>query len=135
MSWIDTQFKEPERRDFAKLDMIGDALEGIFAGTEDITGKFGSDVHVLVRTGTTSEGEAIVKALRTNQRLLAQIAPVKRGARIRIEYVDDRANDGVGRDGKPLNPTKLYRVQVDDGRAAHAAPAPAATGTDDDIPF
>jgi hypothetical protein len=88
-----------------------------------------------VRTGTTSEGEAIIESLRTNQRLLAQIAPVKRGARIRIEYVDDRPNDGVDREGAPLNPTKLYRVQVDDGRAAHAAPAPAATGTDDDIPF
>jgi hypothetical protein len=35
MGWIDTQFKEPERRDFAKLDMIGDSLEGIFAGTEE----------------------------------------------------------------------------------------------------
>jgi hypothetical protein len=136
MGWIDTQFKEPERVNFAKLDMIGDSLEGIFVGTEERKNNFGrTEVHVLVRTGTTSEGEALIESLRTNQRLLAQIASVKRGARIRIEYVDDRPNDGVDREGRALQPTKLYRVQVDDGRAVQSAPAPAATGTDDDIPF
>ena len=30
--WLDTQFEEPERESFVKLDMIGDFIEGTGAG-------------------------------------------------------------------------------------------------------
>lgn len=126
MGWVDTNFEEPERIQFAKLDLIGDVLEGIFAGTEERKNSFGkTEVHIKVKTGVTGDGEAIIESLRTNQRLLAQVAAVKRGAQIRIEYVSDRPNEGVGRDGRPLSPTKLYKVQVDDGKSA----------TTDGVPF
>jgi hypothetical protein len=134
MAWTDTKFEEPERVQFAKLEQIGDALEGVFAGTTERQNNFGrKEVHVLVKTGTSEDGEALIESLRTNQRLLAQVASVRRGALIRIEYVDDRPNEGVDREGKPLSPTKLFRVQVDDGKQAPAAPARVAAS--DDIPF
>lgn len=128
MAFVDTHFKEPEIVKFAKLELIGDAIEGVFVGTEEATGKFGKEVHIRVKTGEADDGEAVIESLRANQRLLAQVASVKRGALIRIEYVDDKMNDGVARDGTPLKPTKLYRVQVDDGKRA----AVPATG---EIPF
>lgn len=124
MAWRETQFEEPERVQFAKLDLIGDNIEGVFAGTQERKNNFGrTEVHVLIKTGEGPDG-AIVESLRTNQRLLAQVASVKRGARIRIEYVDDRPNEGVDREGRPLQPTKLFRVQVDDGKADVSTPAP-----------
>lgn len=129
MGWYEPSFEEPARVQFAKLDMIGDSVEGIFAGTEERKNNFGkTEVHVLIKTGETEDGP-LIESLRTNQRLLAQVASVKRGAKIRIEYVDDRANDGVARDGTPMKPTKLFKVQVDDGKA----PAPAQRN--EDIPF
>lgn len=123
MAWVSTNFEEPERIQFAKLDLIGDAIEGIFAGTEERKNNFGkNEVHIRIKTGeNTDTGEVIVESLRANQRLLAQVAPIKRGQRVRIEYVSDRMNDGVGRDGTPLKPTKLYDVQIDDGKGGIAA--------------
>src|SRR3954466_7845743 len=119
MAWVDTKFEEPKRVQFAKLEQIGDVLEGVFAGTVEQQNSFGrKEVHILVKTGTSPDGEAEIESLRTNQRLLAQVASVRRGALIRIEYVDERPNEGVDREGRPLSPTKLFRVQVDDGRAA-----------------
>lgn len=121
MAWIEPQFEEPERVQFAKLELIGDHIEGVFAGTQERKNNFGrTEVHVLIKTGETPEGETVIESLRTNQRLLAQVASVKRGSRVRIEYVDDRPNEGVDREGRPLSPTKLFRVQVDDGKAAAA---------------
>src|SRR6266849_11001118 len=119
--WTDTVFEEPERVQFAKLDLIGDSIEGVFAGTNERKNNFGkTEIHVLIKTGETPEGETIIESMRTNQRLLAQVASVKRGARIRIEYIDDRPNEGVDREGRPLQPTKLFRVQVEDGKTATA---------------
>jgi len=119
MAFVDTQFEEPEIVRFAKLELIGDAIEGIFAGTEERQNNFGKkEVHIKVKTGEAEDGEAVIESLRANQRLLAQVASIKRGAKVRIEYVEDRANDGVARDGTPLKPTKIYRVQVDDGKQA-----------------
>jgi hypothetical protein len=137
MAWTDTQFEEPEIVKFAKLDQIGDDLEGIFAGTEERQNSFGKkEVHVKIKTGEGPDGEAVIESLRTNQRLLAQVASVRRGARMRIEYVEDRPNDGVDREGKPLSPTRLYRVQVDNGAtAAKSQPVPSRAVSDDDIPF
>jgi len=123
MGWTDTVFEEPVRVQFAKLDLIGDDIEGVFAGTEERKNNFGkSEVHILIKTGHTQEGEPVMESLRANQRLLAQVASVKRGTKIRIEYVSDQPNDGVDKQGNPLKPSKLYRVQVDDGKSA--APAP-----------
>lgn len=127
MAWTKTKFEEPDDIRFVKLNKIGDAVEGIFAGTKERKNNFGkSEVQILVKTGENEDKSPILEGLTANQRLLAQIAPVKRGASIRIEYVDDKQNDGVDREGKPLSPTKLYDVMVDDGKPAAAA-APAAT--------
>jgi hypothetical protein len=134
MAWTDTQFEEPEIVKFAKLEEIGDSIQGIFAGTEERQNNFGrKEVHIKIKTGESQDGEAEIESLRTNQRLLAQVASVKRGAMIRIEYVEDRHNDGVDREGQPLKPTKLYRVQVDNGANASRPAAPSTQSND--IPF
>lgn len=131
MEWEDTEFQEPERLDFAKFSQHGDAIEGVFLETRERKNDFGkNEVHALVMTGKTDDGTPTVAWVRTNQRLLAQVAPVKRGQRIRIEYVSDQPNDGVGRDGKPLSPTKLFRVRV-----AKSGPAKPQPQGEDDIPF
>jgi hypothetical protein len=131
MAYVETVFEEPEIVKFAKLELIGDSIEGIFAGTEERKNNFGkTEVQIKIKTGTGPEGEPIIESLRANQRLLAQVAAVKRGAKIRIEYVDDRMNDGVDREGRPLKPTKLFKVEVDDGRAAATSKA-----NEEDIPF
>lgn len=140
MAYVDTEFEEPERIMFAKLESIGDSIEGIFAGTEERKNNFGkTEVHARIKTGESEDGEAIIESLRTNQRLLAQVASIKRGARIRIEYVDDRENEGVDRQGNALKPTKLFRVQVDDGKIPVQVQAPAqglgGIPREDDIPF
>ena len=141
MAFVDTEFEEPERVQFAKLNAIGDSLEGIFAGTEERKNTFGkTEVHIKIKTGTADDGSANIESLRANQRLLAQIASVRRGALVRIEYVADQENDGVDREGQPLKPTKLYRVMVDNDKnvatpgAAKAKRSNAALD-DDKIPF
>lgn len=122
MAWIKTKFEEPSDVRFVKLNRIGDAVEGIFAGTAERKNNFGkNEVQILIKTGENEDKSPIIEAMTANQRLLAQIAPVKRGAAIRIEYVADKPNDGVDRDGKPLSPTKLYEVMVDDGKPAPVA--------------
>lgn len=137
MEWTDTEFEEPEIIKFAKLDNIGDTIEGVFAGTEERQNNFNkTEVHVRIKTGEGPEGEPVIESLRANQRLLAQVAPVKRGSMIRIEYTEDRANDGVGRDGRPLSPTKLYRVQMANGKPQSQRPtAQQKPPQGDDIPF
>jgi hypothetical protein len=133
MDWVDTKFEEPEIIAFARLDHIGDFIEGVFAGTEERQNNFGrKEVHIKIRTGDGPDGEAVLESLRANQRLLAQVASVKRGSMVRIEYVEDRPNDGVDREGRPLSPTKLYRVQVANGVAAQR---PAQQSNANDIPF
>jgi hypothetical protein len=134
MAYVETVFEEPEIVKFAKLELIGDSVEGIFVGTEERKNNFGkNEVHIKIKTGTGPEGESVIESMRANQRLLAQVAAVKRGAKIRIEYVDDRMNDGVDREGRPLKPTKLFKVEVDDGQKA--APAKSKAQNEDDIPF
>lgn len=139
MAWVETEFVEPVQTKFVNLNLIGDYVEGIFAGTEERKNNFGkTEVHALIKTGEGEDGEAIIESLRTNQRLLAQVASVKRGTRIRIEYVNDKPNDGVDKQGKPLQPTKLYKVQVDlTAKAPAQAPAQGIGGVprEDDIPF
>ena len=122
MAFVDTEFEEPERVQFAKLNNIGDSLEGIFFGTEERKNNFGKmEVHIRIKTGKADDGSAFIESLRANQRLLAQIASVRKGALVRIMYVDDQPNDGMDRDGQPLKPTKLYRVMVDDDKKAAGA--------------
>lgn len=137
MEWADTEFEEPEIIKFAKLENIGDAIEGVFAGTEERQNNFNkTEVHIRIKTGEGPEGEPVIESLRANQRLLAQVAPVKRGTMIRIEYMEDRPNDGVGRDGKPLSPTKLYRVQTASGKSPAQRPTTRqGSAQDDGVPF
>lgn len=135
MAWTKTKFEEPDDVRFVKLNKIGDAVEGIFAGTNERKNHFGkSEVQILIKTGENEDKSPIIEAMTANQRLLAQIAPVKRGTVVRIEYVADKPNDGVDREGRPLNPTKLYDVMVDDGKPAAAA-APASNGEQRKAPF
>lgn len=137
MEWMDTEFEEPEIIKFARLENIGDAIEGVFAGTEERQNNFNkTEVHIRIKTGEGPEGEPVIESLRANQRLLAQVAPVKRGSMIRIVYLEDRQNEGVGRDGRPLSPTKLYRVQTANGKPQAQRPA-AQQGSprDDSTPF
>jgi hypothetical protein len=143
MAWVDTQFEEPVRVEYARFDRFGDALEGNFAGTEERKNKFDKmEVQILVKVGEGSDGVAEIKSVRANQRLLAQVAPIKRGALVRIEYIEDRPNDGVDKQGEPLKPSKIFRVQTDSTPGARAAPRPPASRredppppSDDDIPF
>lgn len=136
MEWADTEFEEPEIIKFAKLENIGDDIEGVFAGTEERQNNFNkTEVHIRIKTGEGPEGEPVIESLRANQRLLAQVAPIKRGSMIRIQYMEDRPNDGVGRDGKPLSPTKLYRVQTASGKPPQRPAAPQGSLQNDDIPF
>lgn len=117
MAWTEPEFEEPEITKFAKLNLIGDSIEGMFAGTEEAKNNFGrSEVRIRIKTGESNEGEPVIEVLTANRRLLAQVAALRKGVRVRIEYVDDQINEGVGRDGTPMKPTKLYRVQFDDGR-------------------
>lgn len=130
MAWVETQFEEPERIEYATFAKHGDYVEGVFAETVERKNSYGkNEVHILVKTGEGADGIAEIKSIRANQRLLAQVASVKRGKRILIKYVDDQVNDGMDKAGEPLKPTKLFRVAVDDGRPS------SRDVSSDDIPF
>lgn len=134
MAWQEPKFEEPERVEFAQFNQFGDAVQGLFLETEERRNNFGkTEIHIKIKTGEDDDGTAQVKSVRANQRLLAQFANVRPGSLVRVEYTEDRENEGVDREGKPLKPSKIFRVLVDDGKktggAAKAAP------TEDEIPF
>jgi hypothetical protein len=137
------KFKEVEAemevvRNFFRFQQFGDLLKGRYLGTrEDASGKFGPQVVADIET---ADG---IFSIPLNASLRPKLAKVKTGMDIRVTYAEDKPNDGVDRQGRPLSPTKMFRVEVSEDPPAPRRPtavappaqAAAAPVNEDDIPF
>lgn len=128
---------------FFKFDAIGKTLVGRFIAVIERANNFGKMEKNY--TFRNAQGDHIVTPT-TNLAMKLESANLKRGYGVQMTYLKDVAQEGVGSDGTPKKPMKIFKVMVDDTTAAPAAaaapkpavpapapkpPAPAADSLDD----
>ena len=91
--------------------MIGDAIEGIFLGVAQEEGQYGKQAVALLQIGKEER-----RKVRVNYALSFQLAEVRKGTGVRIEYVADGEAGRNAKTGKPMSPPKLFRVQQAEGK-------------------
>ena len=114
---IDAPLDEsPQFFQFVNLD---DSIEGRYLGMHSVTGQYGEQEVADVET---PDG---VFRVNVNASLRPKLAKVRRNSHVRITFTDEKEN-GNKRDGTPLSPTKLFKVEVAEEEVKHPTPTRGA---------
>jgi hypothetical protein len=99
-----------------KFTQYGQTLEGIYQGSRMVSGNFGPQTIYDVKGN-----DGVVYSVAGSAGLNGKIGKAVAGQAIWITYVADR-EIGLDRDGKPKNPMKVFKVEVDDVKPGAKAP-------------
>jgi hypothetical protein len=129
---------------YLKLSAPGEAITATYVKRFDEDGQFGRQTLVMLEEAQ-EDGTTALWALRENADLRSKIKAAKPGDIVRITYLGDGEAVTL-RNGERGNPSRMYRVEIEDGtdepvEAKQAPKAPprqqpqAKRQREEDIPF